>query len=178
MPSIGHIAVGMAAARLHRPTPLTARAMAVSMALWSLLSILPDADVVASRFGVRGLDPWAHRGATHSLVFSFGTAVAVALIARWRQLPPFRTGALAFAVVASHGLLDAMTDGGRGCALFWPMDAGRHFAPWRPIPVAPLGLRFFSEVGLAVAMREVLLFAPVFAYALWPRPRVRPSETP
>ena len=141
-----------------------------------MLSILPDGDIVGRLFGISLDAAWGHRGATHSLAFALGTAAAVALAARWSRVPPFRTALLAFAVVASHGLLDAMTNGGRGSALLWPLDATRYFAPWRPIPVAPLGLRFFSEAGLAVALRELVLFAPVFVYALWPRARL--SETP
>lgn len=66
-------------------------------------------------------------------------------------------------------LLDTLTDGGRGCALFWPFSEERHFAPLRPIPVAPIGLDFISERGFRVALVELVLFAPVFAYALWPR---------
>ena len=146
------------------------------MAFWSVLSILPDGDIIGRVFGIRLDDAWGHRGATHSLAFALGTAVAVALAAWRRRVPPLSTALLAFAVVASHGLLDATTDGGRGVALLWPLDATRYFAPWRPIPVAPLGLRFFSDVGLAVAFRELVLFAPVFLFALWPRARL--SETP
>ena len=40
-----------------------------------------------------------------------------------------------------------MIDGGLGCALFWPFDLTRYFAPWRPIPVAPIGMDFFSPHG-------------------------------
>ncbi|HYX92236.1 MAG TPA: hypothetical protein VE782_11770, partial [Myxococcaceae bacterium] len=43
-----------------------------------------------------------------------------------------------------HGLLDALTDGGLGAALFWPLTAARCFAPVLPIPVAPIGPGIFS----------------------------------
>ena len=76
-----------------------------------------------------------------------------------------------FAVVASHPLLDSLTTGGKGCALLWPFDLTRYFAPWRLIPVAPIGLAFFSSRGLAVAFVELLLFLPCFIYALWPQRR-------
>lgn len=39
----------------------------------------------------------------------------------------------------SHGLLDAMTDGGRGIAFFSPFSNHRYFLPWRPIRVSPIG---------------------------------------
>ncbi len=74
------------------------------------------------------------------------------------------------AVVASHGLLDAMTDGGKGVALLWPLTTKRFFFAWRPIPVAPIGAGFLSLRGLRVALVELFEFAPVFAYALFARP--------
>jgi membrane-bound metal-dependent hydrolase YbcI (DUF457 family) len=76
---------------------------------------------------------------------------------------------LACFVLASHPLLDALTDGGLGCALFWPFDSTRYFAPWSPIPVAPIGARYFSPRGLSVALTEMVLFGPLFAFALRPR---------
>src|SRR5688572_10480141 len=50
-----------------------------------------------------------------------------------------RTFILFFACTASHGLLDAMTDGGRGIAFFSPFSNHRYFLPWRPIRVSPIG---------------------------------------
>ena len=49
------------------------------------------------------------------------------------------------ALLASHALLDTLTDGGLGAALLWPFNFTRYFAPWRPIPVAPIGLDFLSR---------------------------------
>jgi len=74
-------------------------------------------------------------------------------------------------VVASHPLLDCLTDGGLGCALLWPFSNERFFAPWRPIPVAPIGPAFLSARGLRIAVTEVVLMAPFLIYALWPRAR-------
>jgi inner membrane protein len=59
-----------------------------------------------------------------------------------------------FAVTASHGLLDAMTDGGRGIAFFAPFSPHRYFFPWRPIAVSPIGAGFFSARGLRVLVSE------------------------
>ena len=169
MASIGHVAVGMAAARLYAREPIGSGALAASMLLWSGLSLLPDADVIGFSFGVRYGDPWGHRGATHSLLFSLALGIALAVCARMRGAPLLRTALFASLVLASHAVLDTLTDGGRGCALFWPFSTTRHFAPIRPIPVAPIGARFLSERGLHVALFELLGFAPVFLYALWPR---------
>jgi inner membrane protein len=69
-------------------------------------------------------------------------------------------------VLATHPLLDTLTDGGLGCALFWPFDLTRYFAPWRPIQVAPIGLAFLSPYGAIVAMSEIVLFLPLFVFAL------------
>jgi inner membrane protein len=150
------------------------------MALWSAVSLLPDADVIGFRLGVHYGDPWGHRGATHSLVAAVALGLAIGLAARCFKRPVRRTALLAIVVLASHGLLDTMTDGGLGCALFWPFDLTRYFAPWRPIPVAPIGLAFFSPAGAIIGLTELVLFSPLLLYALWPgRPEAtRPVAPP
>jgi inner membrane protein len=161
--SIGHIALGVAAARFR------GQRSAWSMALWATLSLLPDADVLGFSLGVRYADAWGHRGATHSLLFALVVGALVGWAAPLFGARRLKSGLLATAVVASHPLLDTLTTGGLGCALFWPFDPTRYFAPWRPIPVAPIGLRFFSSRGLAVAAVEMVLFLPCWLYAFWPR---------
>jgi len=173
MASIGHVAVGMAVARAYDPAR---KPRWHSMALWSALALLPDIDVIGFLRGLPYGAPWGHRGATHSLTFAFAGAAVVALGARWRGRPFVRTFGFASIVLASHGLLDAMTDGGLGAALFWPFTLTRYFAPWRPITVAPIGPDFFTPYGALVAASEVVLFAPLLLYALWPRRRaLRPA---
>ena len=71
-------------------------------------------------------------------------------------------------VVSSHALLDTLTDGGLGCALLWPFSDERFFAPWTPLPVAPIGRAFLSGEGLHVAAVELIALSPLLAYALWP----------
>jgi len=73
--------------------------------------------------------------------------------------PEFRSHRLALfvwftAVTASHGLLDALTNGGRGIAFFAPFSDHRYFFPWRPIQVSPIGVGFFSARGLRVLASE------------------------
>ena len=53
-----------------------------------------------------------------------------------------------------------------GCALFWPFDLTRYFAPWTPLPVSPIGLGYLSPYGLYVAAVEMVLFVPLLVYAL------------
>jgi len=62
-----------------------------------------------------------------------------------------------------------MTDGGLGCALFWPFSAARFFAPWTPLPVAPIGRAFLSARGARVAAMETVVLLPLLLYAFWPR---------
>jgi hypothetical protein len=96
-------------------------------------------------------------------------SIVLTAIARRRRLPLGRTALFAVVVLASHGLLDTMTDGGLGCALLWPFSLTRYFAPWRPIPVAPIGWDFLSSYGAIVSAMELALFLPLFVYALRPR---------
>jgi len=173
MASLGHIAVGMAAARRHRVGRPTRWTLSSSMLVWSALSLLPDADVIGFRFGIPYDAPWGHRGATHSLAFAALLGAAIGLAAPLLRLPALRTGVIAALVVASHGILDTFTDGGLGCALLWPFSNERFFAPWRPLPVAPIGRAFFSSAGLEVVAVELVVFLPLVAYAVWPTARRR-----
>jgi len=56
----------------------------------------------------------------------------------------------------SHLVLDSLTDGGSGVALFAPFENSRYFAPWRPIEVSPIGVDFFSARGLVVLASEMI----------------------
>jgi inner membrane protein len=166
MASLGHVAVGMAAARVYQGGRVPP---ASSMAWWSALSLLPDVDVIGFALGVHYGDPWGHRGATHSLTFSIAVGVIVGVAAGRFNRPAVRTALVASAVLVSHALLDTMTDGGLGCALLWPFDLTRYFAPWRPIPVAPIGLGMFSAFGAMVVLWELVFFAPAVLFAVRPR---------
>jgi inner membrane protein len=145
------------------------------MLFWSALAFLPDADVIGFGFGIRYGDEWGHRGATHSLMFALIVGVLVGAVAPVFNQRAVRTGVFATLVLASHGILDTLTNGGLGIALFWPFDLTRYFAPWTPIPVAPIGLGYFSPYGLSVAVFEAVVFSPLFWYALRSRPQVAGS---
>jgi inner membrane protein len=163
MPSVGHVAVGLAAARLKRtPDGLSAWSWA---SLLVALSLLPDVDVVAFALGIPYGAPFGHRGALHSLAFAVLVGMIVWLGAMWLRLPALSVAITGCLVVASHGLLDTLTDGGKGIALLWPFSNERYFAPWRPIPVAPIGTRLFSSSGIGLMMHEALLFLPAFVIA-------------
>ncbi len=87
-------------------------------------------------------------------------------------------GVVAGLVIASHGALDMLTDGGSGIAWLWPFSDARLFAPWRPLPVAPIGLNFLSSRGWHVAATELIYFFPLLAYAFWPTTRNASGRRP
>jgi inner membrane protein len=126
----------------------------------AICSVVPDLDVIGFRFGIRYGDFWGHRGFTHSLLFAGLLATLVVLLAFRQGIPDASRFALwtyIFLATASHGLLDAMTDGGLGVAFFSPLDNTRYFLPWTPIRVSPIGIsRFFSQRGLEVVQSELL----------------------
>jgi inner membrane protein len=117
--------------------------------------VLPDLDVIGLRLGIPYASAFGHRGASHSLLVAAG----LALLAAWRHRDLHAQPATAFgfvlAAAASHGLLDALTSGGLGVALLWPLSPERLFAPVRPIRVAPLTLRALAARGPAVLASEL-----------------------
>jgi inner membrane protein len=130
-------------------------------------SILPDADVLSFVFGIDYGDLLGHRGLTHSLSFALILSVVVVQVwfkdvRAWSRMWWMLTAHF-FLVTASHGLLDAMTDGGLGVAFFAPFDNSRYFLPWRPVMVSPIGIApFFSRYGLDVLISEVVwIWVPV-----------------
>ena len=122
-----------------------------------LASILPDADVVAFKLGIAYLDNFGHRGASHSICFALLLGLFACLFAK--QLQSSRFGIFCFITVAtaSHGLLDMLTNGGEGVALFWPLSGQRWFFPWQVIEVSPIALKkIFSARFLAVLASELV----------------------
>lgn len=180
MASLGHVAIGMAAGRLDQrlePPPfLLWRAM-----FWfSLMSLLPDADVVAFSLGIPYEAPFGHRGASHALVSAPVLAILPSLmLSQYLKTSKLRTWLLGSVVVMTHGPLDMLTDGGMGVALLWPFSDERFFAPWQPIPVAPIGRHMLSPRGLFVVSYELLMFLPFLLYAFWPRAQKQaPTQGP
>jgi inner membrane protein len=143
-----------------------ARPRATLVVLGAVLAVLPDLDVVGLAVGWHLDHPFGHRGVSHSLIVAivFGGLAALAV----RPVPPDRRWrawlALALAA-ASHGILDACTNGGRGVAFLAPFADTRWHFPVRPIEVSPIGVReFFTSRGLDVLANEVIwLWAPSLA---------------
>jgi inner membrane protein len=143
--------VALAAALAPAPAPPWYYALAAALAL------LPDADVVAFPLGIPYRSRFGHRGLSHSLFLAaLAALVAAAATAGALGVLWWRLSLTLVAVTASHTLLDAMTDGGLGVALFAPFDDRRYFLPWRPVRVSPIGLGVFSRWGLRALLSEVV----------------------
>lgn len=179
MPSVfSHAVVGATVVACGLPRP-----RAALVVLGAVLAVVPDLDVVGLAFGW-GLDhPLGHRGLSHSLfvaVVLAGLATrAVPVLAAERRWRIWLILALA---AASHGLLDALTNGGRGVAFLAPFVTTRWHFPVRPIEVSPIGVwTFFSQRGLEVLTNEVVwLWAPSLAAlaATWGLRRLSDRRTP
>lgn len=164
------LAIAAAAGRARVPWKLAA--------IGAVFAVLPDADVAAFKFGIAYEDEWGHRGVTHSLVFALLCAAAVSLA--WKEARSLAGFAFLAFAMASHGLLDTLTDGGLGAALWWPFDDARVFAPETPIRVSPIGAGFFSWRGMETLLSEIRwIWVPcgVLALAGWEMRRAARSRS-
>ncbi|MEN8126435.1 MAG: metal-dependent hydrolase [Planctomycetota bacterium] len=121
-------------------------------------TVLPDADVIAFSFGIPYGHFFGHRGFFHSPFFAICCSFVLLCV--------FMRGVKSFLkqwwiywgyfslLMASHGILDAFTNGGLGIALLSPFSNTRYFFPWTPIEVSAIG-------GLSV------LFTQRFMVVLW-----------
>jgi len=130
---------------------------------WALAAgcaALPDADAIGFGLGIRYSDLLGHRGLTHSLCFALALGFLVVILF-FRNIQPGSSEwgilvAYFFIVTASHGVLDAMTNGGLGVAFFSPFSNERYFFLWRPIEVSPLSVgSFLGSRGAEVIISEI-----------------------
>jgi len=142
---------------------------------WSLsifCSILPDADVVGFVFGIPYHHFFGHRGFFHAPLFALLVSIFVTIFffratelfsERW-----FFYFIFFFMLSASHGILDAFTNGGLGIALLSPFSKTRYFFPWTPIEVSPIGIKaFISKWGFMVIKSELIwVWLPAFLIAV------------
>jgi inner membrane protein len=153
----------------------------------AVCAMVPDLDVIGFRFGVHYTDMLGHRGLSHSILFAVLLATVLTWL-EWRRvergsLHP-RTWLFLFLATASHGILDALTNGGMGIAFFAPFDTTRYFFPVTPIAVSPIGAGFFSERGIAVIANELIwiwlpsvLFATLAMVAWRYRAKISPPTS-
>src|SRR5262245_4403157 len=117
-----HAVIGASLAPL-APQGVSRSRLACALAVGA---VFPDLDVLSFALGIPYEHPLGHRGFSHSLVFAAALAGVVARFgfpavdrgprARWRLF------ALLFAATASHGILDALTNGGLGVGLLLPFS--------------------------------------------------------
>lgn len=154
--------------------------------IWAMIcACIPDLDVIGFEMGIRYGDMLGHRGFTHSLVFALlsGWLVSHYGFRDFRQSPSERLGAIVFFFMCScsHGLLDAMTDGGLGVGFFIPFSSERYFFSYRPIPVSPMSvMSFFTEYGWQILKSELAfigsLSIPLLAGGYFWRRRFIPRD--
>lgn len=120
-------------------------------------SMLPDLDVIGFSFGVKYMSIFGHRGFSHSLIFALFWGLFLSYLLFKKYKINERIGFVyIFLCTISHGVLDAMTTGGKGVGFFIPFDNERYFLPFRFIKVSPLGIsNFFSKWGAAVVWNEL-----------------------
>jgi len=125
-----------------------------------VLAVVPDLDTA-----FYGIIPYAHflghRGFVHSPFFAILFAVALSSLfyAVSRKLG-FRASlgvAAVFALaMASHGVLDAMTDAGLGVMLLYPISEERIFFPWRPFYAPPIKITSLSFTKVQMMLKSEL----------------------
>ncbi|BCA56261.1 hypothetical protein W02_34010 [Nitrospira sp. KM1] len=118
----------------------------------------PDIDVVGFWLNIPYEHWLGHRGITHSIIFAvvFSWGVTHWLV-QWTDAEYSRVWLLLFLSTISHTVLDAMTDGGLGVALFAPLNTTRYFFPIHPVRVTPLEpSRAVGPAGMAALLSEVI----------------------
>jgi inner membrane protein len=148
-----HAVVGATLGAIHHLPPRAA-------GVWWLViicTVMPDLDALGFWLGVPYESFWGHRGFTHSIAF----AVLLSGIFAWwisdsTAISRTRLWGLYCVATLSHGVLDALTDGGLGVAFFSPVDQSRYFFPVRPIHVSSMSLGdVLGSHGLEVIVNEI-----------------------
>ena len=106
-------------------------------------------------FGVGVNSIYGHRGLSHSFVIAVAVGPFVACFHRMMRVEYVRAFVVIGAAVASHGLLDMMTDGGTAVAYWWPMSSARYFADWRPIHNVAIHRHNYLGVGIIRLLSEI-----------------------
>jgi inner membrane protein len=161
---ISHLAVPLALTAALGPDIVPVALMALALAC----AVLPDIDAVGMWLGIPYDHPFGHRGFTHSLPFAVVLAGVGYLVAPELGAEPSTAFLVLLVSAASHGLLDALTNGGLGIAFFSPLSNRRYFLPWRVIEVSPLSLSgLLSWRGVRVLGSEMrYVWVPCVALAL------------
>ena len=117
-----------------------------------LCGSLPDLDFVGRYLGIKYADHWGHRGWTHSLVMAMLIGLLLSNLCSQKELKSKLGWWLYFSfLTCTHTLLDMLTNGGHGVALFAPWSHSRVFfsQSYRVINVSPMHFHNFTWDRLA-----------------------------
>jgi len=165
MATFGHLAAAALIARL-ATRPEDSRLQRIQrLAGASAWAVAPDLDLALRLVGVpRGNGVLSHRGASHAVIL--GPIVTLALISLDHDP---RDAACFGAALASHGIIDMLSDTERGPAIAWPFSRDRFVFPWRPVPSIPFSERTRgSRRQIRALLSELVLFGPVAVLGFWP----------
>jgi inner membrane protein len=130
---------------------------------WSLsiaCSAIADVDLIGFLSGVPYDHFFGHRGFFHSLFFGLVVSIAATgfMVSQAKKASrgwvPYFT--FFFLLSASHGLLDALSNGSIGVALLSPFDTTRYFFPWQPLSM--IRIRVFLRTWSFAAIKSELLW--------------------
>ena len=149
-----HPAIALGLSPLFAPVFRSKRILLMGM----ILTVIPDLDVIGLRLGIPYNHLLGHRGITHSLFFAAGFSCLISLLMTRNMRNHFsKVWLYFFLCMASHGALDALTNGGLGIAFFSPFSNERYFFPYTPIEVSTLNIaRFFQGQGIPVIKSEII----------------------
>jgi inner membrane protein len=133
-----------------------------------LFAIAPDFDVIAFRLDIPYESEWGHRGFTHSIAFAFFCAAVIIPFAPLLKASQPVVFLYLWICMASHGVMDALTNAGLGVAFFWPFSQERIFFPVRPVDASPVSIRrFLDGRGLEILQTEIVwLWFPLAVFGM------------
>ena len=161
--TITHAFVPIAAALAIPRRPIPRRLLAAAV----LAAMAPDLDgLMRPLLGVARDSIYGHRGFSHSLFVALAFGALAAACHRQLKVRPLAAAVVVAASMASHGLMDMMTNSGKPVAYLWPLTSLRMFADWRPFPGTPHAPSFLREVSSRVSPEIVHILLPLFGAAL------------
>jgi|TARA_B110000263_G_C15214878_1_gene467037 inner membrane protein len=172
-----HSLIGIAASRLAPQKLWFKRFLTMSL----IASIIPDIDVIGIPFGVPYGHVLAHRGLTHSIIFTIPFSILLLKLFFRKETMFSSRGSLMIVylilIIMSHGFLDALSNGSNGVALLWPFNNERLFFPITPITDASISTSFFGELGYRVMLNEILIiWIPVTTIVIFNESRITLSK--
>lgn len=159
-----HALVPLAAALVVTERPIPWRLVIAA----AFAAAAPDIDGALSHLlPISPASIYAHRGATHSLFVALTAGLLAALFHKPLGVRPLTAGVVIASSMASHGILDMMTDTGMPVAYLWPLTSLRMVADWRPIHSAPVHrAHLFVQAFARLRSELVQLIIPMFAIAV------------